>query len=241
MMQRNQLLCGAAALVAIAGCGSGSSGSYTAQPVKKIDEAKFSPGQEANLFPWKVGNQWTFVLETHRQSAEGQGSDPARELTYKVVSVTPTGAGTKAKFEVSEAGKVADVQTWEQNAKGLFQLTLSAENMAFDPPQPAVMFPMDTGQTFKWSGTGMVPGNKKGTSKVESRVVGPQEVDTEMGRMSAIAVESQTQWTSGEIKGITNSVAWWTPGYGIVRFKQTAIANNVAITQLLKLKSATLK
>lgn len=233
---------GALAALVLAGCGSKGGGGYEAQSVKQVPPAKLAPGQEATIFPWKVGNQWTYTLEGFRQNAQGaQAQDPAIEITYRVVSVEPSGNGEKAVFEVTRDGEVVDKQVWMRNDKGLFQLSVGLNNQPFEPMQPALLFPLDTGSTFKWAGKGIIPGGTVGTSKSESKVTGPQEVDTEMGRMSGIAVETQSEWTSGNLRGLTNSISWWTPGTGIVRFKQTAIANQIAITQLLKLKSATLK
>ncbi|MCB8933190.1 MAG: hypothetical protein M9921_12740 [Fimbriimonadaceae bacterium] len=241
-MIQHRITLGALAALVLAGCGSGGGGSYEAKSVKQIPPAKLAPGQEASIFPWKVGNQWTYTLDGFRTSAtQGQQSDPTIEITYRVVSVDPVPGGEKATLEVTQDGQVQDRQVWMRNDKGLFQVSVGTEGTAFEPMQPALLFPLDTGSTFKWSGKGIVPGGKVGTSKAESKVTGPQEVDTEMGRMSGIAIETSSQWESGNLKGLTNSVSWWAPGTGIVRFKQTAIANQVAITQLLKLKSATLK
>lgn len=232
---------GLAGALILAGCGSGGGGSYTPKQTKKVDPAVVAPGQEANLFPWKVGNQWTYTLEGMRMSQQGQQADPVRTITYKLTAVAPVEGGEKATFEISQDGAVMDRQVWLRNAKGIFQVSVSPANVPFTPMQPALVFPVKEGAKFKWTGTGVVPGGDQGKSTTESTVVGPQEIDTESGRMSGIAIETQTQWSSGNLKGMTNSVAWWTPGYGIVRFKQTAMANNVAVTQLLKLKSATLK
>lgn len=233
---------GALAALILAGCGSGGGGgSYEAKSVKQIEPAKLAPGQEASIFPWKVGNQWTYTLDGFQQSAQGQASQPTIEVTYRVVSVDPVPGGEKATLEVTRDGAVMDRQVWTRNDKGLFQVSVGQTATPFDPMQPALLFPLDTGKTFKWTGKGVVPNGTVGTSKSESKVTGPQEVDTEMGRLSAIAVETQSEWTSGNLKGLTNSVSWWKPGTGIVRFKQTAIANQIAVTQLLKLKSATLK
>ena len=241
MIDNKYWIGGLAAAVLVAGCGSGGGGSYSPKPTKKVDAAKFTPGQEAQMFPWKVGNQWTYVLEGVRASGSNQATDAAREITYRLTTLTPSDGGETAVFEITQDGKVVDRQVWQRTAKGLFQVSISVANVAFTPMQPAVVFPIEPGAKFRWTGTGVVPPGDKGTATTNSTVIGPQEIDPERGRMSGIAIETQTQWSSGNLKGVTNSVAWWTPGYGIVRFKQTAMTNKVAVTQLLKLKSATLK
>lgn len=240
MIDNKYWIAGLAATLIAAGCGSGG-GSYTPKQIKKVEPAAFVAGQEAQLFPWKVGNQWTYVLEGVKLANGQQAGDGPHELTYRLTALTPIEGGEKATFDISQDGTVVDRQVWQRTAKGLFQVSVSKTNIAYEPMQPAAVFPLEKGSTFRWTGKGVVPGGDLGTATTNSTVVGPQEIDTEMGRMSGIAIETQTQWASGNLKGTTNSVAWWTPGYGIVRFKQTAMANNVAVTQLLKLKSATLK
>ena len=241
MIDNKYWMGGLAGALILAGCGSGGGGSYTPKQTKKVDPASIKAGEEANVFPWKVGNQWTYTLEGMRVSKDKQASDPVRIITYKLTEIAPVEGGEKATFEISQDGAVVDRQVWLRNAKGIFQVSVSQANVPFSPMQPALVFPVKDGSKFKWTGTGVVPGGDKGKSTTESTVVGAQEIDTENGRMSGIAIETQTTWSSGNLKGLTNSVAWWSPGYGIVRFKQTAMANDVAVTQLLKLKTATLK
>jgi hypothetical protein len=223
------------AVCAVAGCGRGGGG-YQAKQVETIEPARVG-SDIGTLFPMAEGNQWTYTIETQirRAGQEGSGSD---EVTLRVAKSEQTSEGVRATIEVVRSGEVVEKQVWLSNDTGIYQIAAGKE-IPFTSPQPVVVAPVEPGQTFSWKGSGLLPGGQTGGSTIENIVRGPQEVDTDLGRMSGIAVESRFTATDGS--GAGTSMIWFAPGVGIVRFKQQAQFGNDAHVQLLRLKSHSLK
>lgn len=231
-------------VVAAVGCGK-EGGGYKPTPVAKVAPVTIAEGSEQDLFPLVVGNQWVYNMEfsveaTNQQPQQGQG-----DLTFRVSSVVNEPDGSKkATIDILTAGKLNERQVWRTNKKGLFQITTGqiANQVTYTPAQPAILFPVTPGKTFTWSGSGAYPGGGKGTSNSRGVILGSREVDTDMGRMSAIAVESDQSWTTDKgVKGRAASTIWFAPQVGIVRFRQEIAAGNVTAVQKLTLKSKSLK
>ena len=217
--------------LAVAGCGSGGT-TYEPKPPKPVETTAAST-DASEYFPFKVGNQWVYQLESQRVS-QGQRMVGSGEVTFKCVSATPVdGGGTKAVIEVVTDNKVTERQTWMSNAKGVYQMTVGPKETPFVPPQPSVLVPADKDRVFTWEGTGMIPSGQSGTSKVVSKILGPQEVDTAMGAMTGIAIESQTTLVIAGKKSLSISTTWWKPGTGVIRYKSVSTDS----LQVLKLKS----
>lgn len=224
-----------------AGCGSGGS-SYKPEPVKPVGTASIKPGEEAKLFPWAVGNQWTYACETTQQ-VQGQTVGGAFDLTFKITAVTPTADGERCEVEITNSTnpKAKDLQRWERNSKGIFQVAVGNPMIAYNPPQPVILFPAETGRKFTWKGSGMTPAAKQGTTTVESEILGPQQVDGATERYSAIAVSTKGTFSYGTSNGQVASTAYWQPGTGLVRYRQeVAIGNGVSL-QVLRLKAKTVR
>ncbi|HVL39119.1 MAG TPA: hypothetical protein VM328_06980, partial [Fimbriimonadaceae bacterium] len=141
----------------VSGCGS-KGGVYQPKPAKGIPVAKVSPGEEASLMPLVVGNQWVYEMAAQLTAPNGQRETRSGVIVYTVKSVKPnaTGDGKIATIEVrgENAEKVGDVQVWEINKKGIFQRSISLKNVPFEPMLPAIVFPVETGRTFTWEGSG---------------------------------------------------------------------------------------
>lgn len=230
-----------AAAAVLAGCGSSGS-NYKPTPVKPVDEVALKPGDEKSLFPVKEGNQWTYVGQTVTRVGGRQASTDF-EMVFKVVKVTPKGNGTVASIEVNTnlPNSKTDYQQWEVNDKGIYQLSVGNPPVPFNPPQPIALFPMEADRNFAWKGGGMTPGGKSGQSSLTSKILAPQEVDTASERYSAYGVETKGTFSVDKANGRVASFAFWTPGVGLVRYKQEiAVGENVAI-QMLKLKAKTLR
>lgn len=225
------------ALFAI-GCGS-NSGSYQPQSVKPVAQAAVRPGDEANLFPLKEGNQWTYTVESATRIGNQTGSGRA-DMVFKVVKVTPTGDGVVANIEVkTSTAAEPSQQVWEVNKRGIYQRSVDTPPVPFTPMQPVVLFPLEPGRKFSWKGTGITAGGKLGTSTINSTILPLQEVDGESGRYSAVGVESRGTFANGAAKGQMASLAYWSPGSGLVRYRhEVAYENRVEILTLkLKTKS----
>lgn len=222
-----------------AGCGSKEPG-YKPKPVAQIPKASVAPGEEATLFPLAVGNQWVFTAKS-RFAAGGQAQDTDGELTLRVASVANVANGKQAVIEIIQDGKVNERQIWVQDAKGVFQVRAGRNNVQFSPRIPVIEFPIQEGRTTQWRGTGPVPAGNPGPHAADIKILGVQEVDTDMGRMSAYAVESQSKWTRNNVQGSSVGTTWFAPKIGMVRFRLDLSFGQLRGTQSLALKSHSLK
>jgi hypothetical protein len=69
----------------------------------------------------------------------------------------------------------------------------------------------------------------------------PQLVDAETGRYSAIPVETRGTFATSDAKGLVASTAYWSPGVGLVRFRQEIAINQVIAIQTLRLKAKAIR
>lgn len=232
--------------VGLTGCNKATSSSYTPKPTKKVDPIQLKPGEEATIFPVAVGNTWNYTSETAVQSARGSGTTKS-ELTFRIKKIEETPNGKKVTIEIINDGQTRENQIWLINQKGIYQLTSGPNAVQFNPPQPVIVWPLNPGAKFNWSGTGKVPSGSGGQSKSTNTVRSPEEIDTDMGRMSALPIESRTDGTSVDPK--TNkstkvssyNLTWWVPKIGIVRYRQELATEGINAVQILKLKNYTLK
>lgn len=225
---KNWIIFGACALI-VAGCGSGGGGSYKPEAVKTVEPVKIAPGEETSLFPLSVGNQWTYALT---QSQAG-GRTITKEVVFKVTAAKPAGDGIEANIEVSMDGTVTEKQVWQVGSKGIYQVVGGSPATPFTPGQPQILFPPETGRKFTWKGTGFMPTGKPGPMSASYEILGPQTVDTDMGPLSAIAVQSVATMTVNGKQGSQTSMTWWAPKVGLVRY--------VNANSILKLKTYTAK
>lgn len=230
-----------AAAVSMAGCGSSGS-NYKPTPIKPVEEVSLKTGEEESLFPIKEGNQWTYVGQTVTRVGGRQAATDF-EMVFKVVKVTAKGNGQVANIEVTTnlPNSKVDYQQWEVNDKGIYQLSVGNPPVPFSPPQPIALFPMEADRTFAWKGGGMTPGGKSGQSNLTGKILAPQEVDTASERYSAYGVESKGTFTVDKANGRVASFAFWTPGVGLVRYKQEIVVGENLAVQTLRLKAKTLR
>ena len=217
------------------GCSGGASG-YKPSPAPKIEPVVVKPGTEQDLFPFKVGNSWTYSFKSVQRA--GNRSQPGSgDLTFKVTKIEENGGNTRITLDLILKDKAVDKQVWVSNSKGIYQSSLGMTKVrSFDTPIPAITFPVDKDKKFSWSGS-----DGKAKMAYNCLIIGPEEVDTEEKRMSAIAVESKGTSTSGDITEKTDRKVWFAPGIGIVRLSETTVSNKGSSELLLILKSHTVK
>ncbi|MCX7799968.1 MAG: hypothetical protein N2109_06445 [Fimbriimonadales bacterium] len=230
------IVCAASAV--LAGCGQ--SGEYQPTPVKSVPPAVVARGEERTLFPLQVGNQWVYTVEDQQRRGDQVGSRTA-EAVFRVAKTEPVGDGIKGVIEVSIEGRVQETQSWLVDSTGIYQLTAGRVPLAYEPKQPGILFPVDTGRTFQWKGKGLMPDGTPGSGTLENRILGPQEVDTDMGRMSAFCVETSGTFRSQRGQGKMRSMVWWAPKVGLVRGRMELSGGELGAVQTLRLKSYTLK
>lgn len=222
-----------AAVCLAAGCGKGEG--YEPKPTHVVTPVQAKAGEERSFVPLEVGNQWVYAVESGNETSE---------VTLEVVSVEREGRRTTAVIMIEEGQDAPRTSTWLVDSTGVYQVT-ARDNLAFDPPQLLIPFPMETGREFKFEGTGPFPLVGEGPYKTVGKVLGPQEIDTAMGdpavRMSAIAVQSITTWETDEGTYVSRATTWWAPGIGFVRQLQEFSTPAGTGKVLMKLKSYSFK
>src|ERR1700676_4703423 len=88
-----------AAVLLLSGCGSSGTTSASHKPSDNIAPATVKPGEEANLFPVQVGNQWTYVAEGMMESPTGGTRTVRNEVTMRIAKVTDTADGKLVDFD----------------------------------------------------------------------------------------------------------------------------------------------
>jgi len=229
---------GAAAAIVVAGCGQ--SGEYKPTPVKSVQPAVVARGEERVLFPLQIGNQWVYTVEDQQRKGT-QAASRTAEVVFRVTNTENVGDGVKATIQVTLDNKVQEVQSWLVDSTGIYQLAGGKAGTPYEPKQPAILFPVDTGRTFRWTGKGLMPDGGTGSGTLDNKILGPQEVDTEMGRMSAFCVETSGTFQSPRGQGKMRSMVWWAPKVGLVRWRMEMTVGDFGAVQTLRLKSYTLK
>ncbi len=227
-------------LASLWGCASKPADSYTPKPVETIPPATITPGNESSVLPLDKGNQWTYdastVIAQNGQPQPGTNF----EVTWTVTASQQTPNGTVATIVTTQDGKTKGSQDWLVNSKGVYELSDGTPPLKFDPPLPVLLFPAKPDTTFKYKGGGPTGFGDMGTHESDNTILASEIVDTSMGQISTIPIESKGTVVS---KGITahNAVSvYFSPGIGIVRMRQEAVAGGKGYIVLLKLKSKSL-
>lgn len=236
--------------LSLVGCGaSGKTDTYKPKAQEKVTPVTIVPGKEAEIFPIKAGNTWVYESDAKQTTAQGSRNNKG-EITFRVAQVADTPEGKLATIEVSSDGVISDRMKWRVGSSGIYQVSGSMrdsqnaplQDIKFEPAVPIVPFPVKAGSNLKVTATGIRPGAGNGPFQAVVSVEGIQEVDTAMGRYSAL---STTNTTSYKEKGITfksTTSAFWSPKVGIVRYLQDIVATNaegnqISSSSVLRLKS----
>lgn len=206
-------------LLSAAGCRNPAPGYVPSAPVVvepvKMTEVK-SP---LALMPLELGNQWSYTLAF--ESFEGSKPTGSSEVAvdYKVSTVRPDGS---ALLILQQDGKSVDQQVWRSTADGLYQVASGLKSSSYVPQQPLALLPLSPGQKFEWQGRGPDPSGEIGQAKMTSVVLPAQNVDTGLGPLSAVPIESVTKYAHT----VTRSTSWFRPGVGLVRLRQETTKKN---------------
>ncbi|MCW5939626.1 MAG: hypothetical protein KF884_01125 [Fimbriimonadaceae bacterium] len=222
------------ALAVIGGCGSGGATSgYKPKPVEPVKPVAVPAGQEASLFPVKVGAQWVFAGQSSSVTPQGSTQNEV-EVVFKVVKVDETPEGKVATLEVSTDGVLGDRVQWRVGPKGVMNVSASRRNpetsqvttVAYNPPFQMLSFPLKAGEVNTVTTTGVRPGAPDGPMKVTTTNLGVQEVDTKgVGRVSAYSTQTVSEFTATNLKYTITSTSWWAPEKGLVRYLQEVSVN----------------
>jgi hypothetical protein len=235
---------------AMVGCNRTAS-SYVPKKSEQLTETKVQPGQEASLFPFKVGNQWTYTVEINIQNGN-QRQTRSAEVTWRIAKVASNGGATTATIDVVQDGNVRDRQLWRSDSKGLYQLSIGVQPKAFSSPKPVLLFPLEEGRKFSWTGTGPNSAGGMDQAKETNEINGTQIVDTDLGPVTAYSVDSKSTFQvtvrpapnqpERKVPATMTATTWFSPNIGLVRAVQTTVVGNQAGQKItLRLKSRSLK
>jgi hypothetical protein len=228
------------ALFATLGCNDKPADAFVAKPKETIPPATVTPGNETSLMPLDKGNQWTYSVQAVRR-IKGVDQPPINyESNWKVLDNKQVGDSIEATIETTRLGGSTERQRWRENSKGIYQLADGSPMVEFNPPFPAVLFPVKDGFQFSWKGSGPNGSGKAGSQSSQRTIRSSQVVDTDMGQMSAIPIEDVSKIQSGDKMADSESTIWLAPGAGIVRLRQQVVVGDGGYVLLLKLKSKSL-
>jgi hypothetical protein len=228
-------------ILSLAGCGK-SDPKTSAKP--KVPDLKITAENQRSLFPFAVGNTWSYAIEIVSEGKDRPKETRTGEIQYKVVRVSNDSSDSvRATLAVMQDGKQQDEQEWSCESKGIFQLSSKSSKTPYSPKQPVIRFPVKDQDEFKWEGTGITPIGKQGKMVYAFKNDGIQKnVDTEMESMPALFMQSAgtfkaSDGTAGQL--VSNS--WFSPGVGLIRYRQVIGLKGVNSAITLRLKSYNVK
>ncbi|MEI8280866.1 MAG: hypothetical protein WCG75_00535 [Armatimonadota bacterium] len=232
-------------VLAIVGCSKSDPAGTTNKP-KVAPEVQITTQNQKSLFPFAVGNSWTFAMEVSLETPNQPRSTGNLIVQYTVTKIATEGSTVKATLDVSNNGKVQDQQVWAVDSTGIYQVstrpTPRPDALLFEPKQPVMRFPIKNQETFIWEGKGLTPVNKKGTMKYAFKCDGNQTVDTDMGSMNALFMQTGGSFKTDE--GVLGNIiinAWFSPGVGLARYRQEIITKTAKSSITMRLKSYNIK
>jgi hypothetical protein len=241
------LLSGSALFIGVlSGCNK-SANVAVVTPEKPVKQVEVNAQNEKTLFPIAEGNSWIFSMETKRELA-GRPADQnpppqTSEVEYKVAKVVDEGKGVyRAIFDLYKDGEKRDEQEWISEDFGYSLLSMSKNRIAYTPRQPIIRYPVTIDREYDWEGTGATPTGAKGSMKYHYKYNGLQDVDTEMGAISGMMLESVGSFKNDDGgEGTIANNSWFAPGIGLIRYKQVVGVKEGRSSITLRLKSYNVK
>ncbi|MFM9873160.1 MAG: hypothetical protein ACKVQS_06805 [Fimbriimonadaceae bacterium] len=212
----------------LTGCNKGEEKAAVPGDAPKVEA--FPEGTKVtDLFPATPGAQSTF-------SAGG-----TVELTLKITDVKDQGENKIVTMQTIEQNKVSDTMQWQVGPTGIFQLN-ARNGKAYNPMQLSAGPDFNNKEEVKYAGKGPFPSVETGKpdygdiqGSLKNR--GIETVDTNMGQIQALAVESAYLYESAGKKYRILNTTWFAPKYGIVRMVQTTQReDNFSRSLTMKLK-----
>ncbi|MEI7986461.1 MAG: hypothetical protein WCI55_12615 [Armatimonadota bacterium] len=229
------------AIFSLAGCGKPDP-KTSAKPA--LPDIKITAENQRTLFPFAVGNTWTYAIEIVSEGKDRPKETRTGEIQYKVTKVSnDSGDSVRATLAVMQDGKQQDEQDWSCDSKGIFQLSSKSSKTPYSPKQPVIRFPVKDQDEFKWEGTGITPIGKQGKMEYAFKNDGIQKnVDTEMESMPALFMQSAGKFMSSDgTAGQLVSNSWFSPGVGLIRYRQVIGLKGMNSAITLRLKSYNVK
>jgi len=234
--------------IGLIGCGKDSAGTYTPKPPKEAPKFEVDKVDPLTWFPLEVGNQWVYEVAAQLASAQGDQRQGGDEFIFKCVKVEPLpdGSGKLAVMQVfkkDDTTSPADEQVWRIDKTGLYQISVgfAEKRVAFDPPQPVLLFPAKIGTETTWQGIAPIAQSKT-PAKQWSKLADYSFVDTGAGKLYAIHIEQYQSWALKDgTPAEQESDNYWAPKVGIINLVQTANTGAALVNTKLFLKQYTIK
>lgn len=217
--------CLAALSVALlAGCGKGGGSAYKPGQEQEVPAAEIAAGTEQKLLPLTEGATW--VYDSESTQAGPQGSQSSRsEVTFRVAKVKDVDGAQVATINILANGKKVEEVVWRNSKAGIHELgdvRLKSPDekkapVMYEPPLPLVPFPASSKEPKTITVKGLRPDGSIGAAQYTVANEGVEEVDTDMGRMSALSVRNETKFKVGPLDYQFGRKTWWAPDKGIVR------------------------
>lgn len=222
-----------AAIVALAGCQP--TPTKDAAAPKAGEKLVWKPDHARTLLPVAEGNQWVYVVSVTQ--ADGT-SLPDQVVTYRMSKVEPTGVDVDALLSAS--GPPAERFRWSVTEKGI-QQSKRAGVSGYETPMLLIPFPYQPGKTWTYEGLASAPDGKATRLKMSFTATGPEEVDTDKGRVPAFAVEGVGEQTLEGKPVRVEQKSWWVPGQGLARSIRKLIGSSGVVEQKMWLRTLSLK
>ena len=179
--------------------------------------ANFHNGDEQSLWPAKTGNEWVFAVEREI------GDRTVRyEATMRVSESQSIPGGYESVVDITKKERADEEKlgSWvvQVTGGGIHVRRSANEFNAPRLPETVLKFPVVLGESIAQGGqdpAGAIPPKLQGKTSTLAR--GLEVVDTSSGRMEALAVESNSEYSVDGV-GTTSVVSYWVPRVGPVRF-----------------------
>lgn len=211
----------------------------TKEPVVSNEQTDLST-KVLDLAPWKDKASWTYQLEVVRSEPGKEPSAGQAEMSMIVNKLAAADQGSTATIEVKNPAD-RELIVWKSSPEGIFQTEAKDGKSKFEPPMPLVPPTLKAGEIVIWKGKGQRIDGSTGDFEVRVKVTGEEEVDTEMGRMKAWAIESKAAWEKDGKPILSETHTWWSPGVGMVRMTREMLGPEYAQKLVLRLKNHTVK
>ena len=225
------------------GCGSSGTNSSPIGKTPEIKRAKITTENQRSLLPLAEGNTWTYSLEATADIAGQPKKSASGTVEYRISKVfkdSPT--SVRAIMDVYQGDKKTDEQEWGVDDKGISQISVKPTRQAFSTRQIIIRFPVKDQDSYRWEGTGITAVGRPGSMRLAFKNDGTQDVDTEMGQMNAVFIQNVGSFKANDgTLGNEGVNSWYSPGVGLVRYRQEIRLKNVATVITLRLKSYNVK
>ncbi len=167
---------------------------------------------KSNLWPFQVGNNWTFKTPAN-------GKVVTTEVS--VTAVTASKDSSSATLEYRSGSPQIEKEVYRFNAHGISR-TVSGVNGASKiyPGLPILQYPLSAGNSWYWNGTITTKGQAT-PAAAKMTASGPETINIPAGKFQAYRVHMELLIAVGKSKVSVPNDYWFAPGVGLIRRSAT--------------------